>query len=70
MANSTNQEKKTVAGCDSCYHYVEDEETGELYCEIDLCLDEDEYRTFCSAPGRQCPYYQFNDEYISVRKQI
>ena len=56
--------------CDSCYHLVEDEETGELYCEVNMGLDEDEYLRFHLDKAKKCPYYQYNDEYISVRKQI
>lgn len=56
--------------CESCYHFVENEETGEYYCEVDMGLDEDEYLAFSANRAKKCPYYQYNDEYISVRKQI
>ncbi len=63
-------ENKPTYGCESCYHMVEDEETGESYCEIDLGLDEDECRTYAIGAPKKCPFYRYNDEYISVRKQI
>ena len=57
-----------VADCDSCIHHLYDEELLAYYC--DLLLDEDEILRCSFAPQRRCPFYQFNDEYINVRKQI
>jgi hypothetical protein len=62
-------EKKRVQGdCDSCIHHQYDEEMLAYYC--DLLLDEDEMMRFSFSPRATCPFYQFADEYINVRKQI
>lgn len=61
--------KATVAkNCDSCIHYVYDEEWADYACEISL--DEDEREHYRAGMFSQCPYYQYCDEYIDVRKQI
>lgn len=70
MENKMTPKSKAAAPlCESCYHYIEDEDSGEYICEIDPGLDEDEYRLYNAYAYKQCPYYQYNDEYISVRKQ-
>ncbi|MDD3205603.1 MAG: DUF6472 family protein [Lachnospiraceae bacterium] len=57
-----------VSSCDSCSNYVYDEE-GEYYvCGVDL--DEDEMQRFLSDTMQSCPYYQLDDEYAIVRKQM
>ncbi len=57
------------ACCDSCYNFIEDEETGERYCTVESAIDEDEGAAFAASSYRRCPFFRFNDEYISVRKQ-
>ena len=47
---------------------IYDEEFDEYYCEVNL--DEDEMYRFIKGDFRECPYYQFGDEYQIVRKQI
>jgi hypothetical protein len=54
--------------CDSCNNYIYDEEFEEYVCEVDM--DEDEMGHFLTNSFYQCPYYQFNDEYKVVRKQM
>ena len=54
--------------CETCEYYDYDEEYEENICKIDM--DEDEYLRFHLDKAKKCPYYQYNDEYISVRKQI
>lgn len=54
--------------CESCSNYIYDEEYGYYICEADL--DEDEMEYFITKSFRNCPYYQYNDEYRIVRKQI
>lgn len=54
--------------CDSCNNYIYDEEFEEYVCEVDM--DEDEMGQFLTSSFYQCPYYQFNDEYKVVRKQM
>jgi len=60
--------KAPVVNCDSCIHFVYDEDWGDYACEVDL--DEDEMEHYASRSFRACPYYQYKDEYINVRKQI
>ncbi len=54
--------------CDNCNNYIYDEEFEEYVCEVDM--DEDEMGRFLTNSFYQCPYYQFNDEYKVVRKQM
>ena len=60
--------KHQTPTCDSCIHYVTDEDSPDAYCEMDL--DEDERMNYSLSGMYRCPFYQFNDEYINVRKQI
>lgn len=61
--------KKTAkTNCDSCYHYIYDDDSGYYVCQMEL--DEDEMEKFLTKSFHHCPYYQFDDEYIVVRKQI
>ena len=60
MAGQTN--------CESCVNYVYDEESDCYCCEVDL--DEDEMYRFVRGEFRDCPYYQFGEEYQIVRKQM
>ena len=52
------EQKKNAVACDSCYHYVEDEDTGEYVCEIDLGFDEDECARYDASRYKTCPYYE------------
>lgn len=61
-------EKKLPPSCDTCIHHEYDEEMLSYYC--DLLLDEDEMIRYSYSPQARCPFYQFHDEYINVRKQI
>ena len=60
--------KKLPPSCDTCIHHEYDEEMLAYFC--DLLLDEDEMTRYSFAPQARCPFYQFHDEYINVRKQI
>ena len=63
------EEKKIQGDCDTCIHHQYDEEMLAYYC--DMMLDEDELLRYAfGGPRRRCPFYQFHDEYINVRKQI
>jgi hypothetical protein len=55
--------------CDTCYNLIEDEESGESYCAMECAVDEDDSATLAAHAQKRCPFYRFNDEYISVRKQ-
>ena len=54
--------------CDTCANYMYDEEYEYYVCVKNL--DEDEMYRFMKGEFRDCPYYQFGDEYQIVRKQI
>lgn len=54
--------------CESCGNFIYDEEFEEYYCQMNL--DEDEYGRIMFESHYQCPYFQFQDEYKVVRKQI
>ncbi len=54
--------------CDYCSNYIYDEDYEDYRCMINL--DEDEaVRLMCDA-SYNCPYFQMDDEYKIVRKQM
>ncbi len=53
--------------CETCSHYVYDEEYDEYICMINL--DEDDYARLMSGMDYSCPYYDLYDEYKVVRRQ-
>ena len=59
--------KKALTNCETCSHYVYDEDYDQYTCEIDL--DEDEMEQFLWGTLDNCPYYQPYDEYKIVQKQ-
>lgn len=62
------EKKRPQGDCESCIHHQYDEEMLAYYC--DMMLDEDEIMRYSFTPHAACPFYQFADEYINVRKQI
>jgi hypothetical protein len=56
------------SNCDCCNNYIYDEE--EDYYECNINLDEDEFGKFLSNSFDSCPYFQLDDEYKIVRKQM
>ena len=62
------KKRETPPGCDSCGNYVLDEEYGGYLCEAPF--DEDEMAAFAGGFRFSCPYYQPDDEYRIVRKQM
>jgi len=54
--------------CEYCVYYTYDDEFNCYQCEVSL--DEDEMSHFLRKTFTNCPYFQFNDEYKTVRKQI
>ena len=50
----------------NCESY--DEMCGSYVCDVNL--DEDELMRFMTYSNYSCPYFQLNDEYSIVRKQI
>lgn len=65
--NSKKKENKKT-NCECCSNYVYDEECGYYSCEVNL--DEDEMVRFLQDSFYNCPYYQSDDEYKIVRKQM
>ena len=61
-------EKKKTANCEYCSNYVYDEEYGYYSCDVNL--DEDEMGRFMTNTFQNCSYFQMNDEYKIVRKQM
>lgn len=54
--------------CECCLNYIYDEEYDYYICDMDL--DEDEMVRFLSNSLDSCPYFQYNDEYKIVKKQM
>lgn len=59
---------KGRTNCEYCGNYYYDEDYGYFVCEVDL--DEDEMAHFMTNSFHHCPYFQMNDEYRIVRKQM
>lgn len=57
-----------AANCEYCSNYIYDEDFDYYIC--DVSLDEDEMGKFMTNTFRDCPYFQMNDEYKIVRKQM
>ena len=57
-----------AASCEFCSNYVYDDDEEEYYCDVNL--DEDEMGLFLSGTVSACPYYQSDDEYRIVRRQM
>lgn len=62
----TGKNRKT--SCECCGNYVYDEENDYYVCEVNL--DEDEMGRFLRGTVNACPYYQSDDEYRIVRRQM
>lgn len=62
------KKKNQSACCERCTFYVYDEEYDYYVCEADL--DEDEMSAFLRGSDFSCPFYQLEDEYKVVRKQM
>jgi Holliday junction resolvasome RuvABC DNA-binding subunit len=61
--------KDKIAGdCNSCGFYVYDDEYEDYDCQVNM--DEDDYVRLMSDIKFECPYYQLDDEYKIVRKQM
>lgn len=57
-----------MSACDTCVNYVYDEEDGVYECNVSM--DEDDYGRLLSGASKACPFYQLDDEYGIVRKQM
>ena len=56
------------ANCEYCSNYIYDEEFEYYVCDVNL--DEDEMYQFLKNTRYSCPYFQMQDEYKIVRKQM
>ena len=54
--------------CSTCNNYVYNEEYDEYECHVNM--DEDDYYRLMNNRYESCRYYQSNDEYSIVRKQM
>ena len=54
--------------CDLCAYYWIDEEDGTGECQVNL--DEDDLARMLSGSSDSCPYFQMDDEYKIVRKDV
>lgn len=59
---------KGKGNCDYCLYYNYDEYFNYYICEMNL--DEDEMARFIKGNFNSCPYFQIDDEYKIVRKQM
>ena len=66
--NSAILMMERVVKSDTCRNYVYDEDYEYYVCEMDL--DEDEMYRFLTSSVQNCPYYQLDNEYLIVRKQM
>ncbi len=61
--------KKNVGGsCDTCSFFVYDEDYDDYMCQVNM--DEDDAGRLMADASYVCPYYQLDDEYRIVRKQM
>ncbi len=67
-AKGGNEMSSGFSGCESCSHYVYNEEYECYECLVNL--DEDETARFLSGTLESCPYYSNDDEYRIVRRQM
>lgn len=56
------------ASCDMCAHYVYDDEDDFYECMVNM--DEDDFARAMMKGYSSCPYFQLDDEYRIVRKQM
>lgn len=60
--------KNSGGSCDSCSFYIYDEDYDDYMCQVNM--DEDDVARLMSDTNYECPYYQLDDEYRIVRKQM
>ena len=54
--------------CEYCSNYIYDEDYECYECQV--CMDEDDLARLMQGSHEGCPYFQFDDEYRIVRKQM
>ena len=57
-----------MTNCEACAYYSYDEDYECYICEMDL--DEDEMSAVLRGSDFSCGFYQLDDEYAIVRKQM
>lgn len=57
-----------MTDCNSCSFYAYDEDYEDYFCQVNMDED-DAVRLMCNEKF-ECPYYQADDEYKIVRKQM
>lgn len=67
-AFNVSEEIYMASNCECCANYCFDEEYDCYICNMNL--DEDEMVRFLTASFDNCPYFQLDDEYRIVRKQM
>ena len=67
-AQKKKHSRQMATSCESCGNFVYDEDYEYYVCEMDL--DEDEMYRFLTSSVQSCPYYQLDNEYLIVRKQM
>ena len=67
-AQKKKHSRQMARSCESCGNFVYDEDYEYYVCEMDL--DEDEMYRFLTSSVQSCPYYQLDNEYLIVRKQM
>ena len=68
VKKDAKQKKVRITNCETCTFYTYDDEYGYYICEADL--DEDEMSAFLRGSDFSCGFYQADDEYAVVRKQM
>ena len=56
-----------MRNCELCQFYDWDETGEEQVCTADL--DEDDYARFLESGTRDCPFFRFQDDYRTARRQ-
>lgn len=67
-AGSGAEMGRHMSMCDTCSNYQYDEDYEYYVCMVDL--DEDDMRHFLDGGSFDCAFYQRDDEYAVVRKQM
>lgn len=57
-----------MTDCDSCIFFAYDQDYEDYFCQVNM--DEDDVVRLMSDKNYNCPYFQLNDEYKIVRKQM
>ena len=68
VKKDAKQKKVRITNCETCTFYTYDDEYGYYVCEADL--DDDEMSAFLRGSDFSCGFYQADDEYAVVRKQM